>query len=408
MPGPVPNTRSRWIEESVTLAIAARALALRAAGHDVVSLGAGEPDFPTPPAVVNAGIRAIEQGRYRYTATSGTPDLRQAGARWLGAAFGLDYQPDEVMVTAGAKPALHLALGTVVEKGDRVLILAPYWVSYPALVRMADGEPLILPPAPDRRFIHSADAIDAAVRAHDLKGVVLNFPNNPSGAVPTRAEIEAIVKVAVAHDLWIVSDEIYAQIRYDDAEHVSPAIVPGGRERTLLVSGFTKSHTLTGWRIGFLAGPAAVIAAAGRIQSQVLGNPCTISQEAALAACAEPPAAEIGRRLPEFDQRRRYLVREIPTIDGLALQAPRGAFYAFVDARRLCARLAVDDVRLTERLLEEQLLAVVPGTAFGAPGFLRLSYAAPMHDLERAVARLRAFTKHNVPPAGTAPKPTPR
>jgi len=263
-------------------------------------------------------------------------------------------------------------------------------------VRMADGEPVILPPAPERRFAPSADAVDAAVRAHDIRGVILNFPNNPSGCVPARAEIAALVRVAVAHDLWIVSDEIYAQLCYDGAEHTSPAAVAGGRERTLLVAGFAKSHTLTGWRIGFLVGPAAVIAAAGRIQSQVLGNPCTISQEAALVACAEPPRAEAERRMPEFDKRRRYLVQAIPTIDGLALDAPRGAFYAFVDARRLCARFAIDDVRLCERLLDEQLLAVVPGTAFGAPGFLRLSYAAPLKDLERAVARLRAFTATTV------------
>jgi aspartate aminotransferase len=396
MSGPVPNARSRWIEESSTLAITARALQLKAAGADVISLGAGEPDFATPEAIARAGSQAIERGRYRYTATSGMPALREAGARWLGTAFGLDYKPAEVMVTAGAKPALHLALNTLVEKGDRVLILAPYWVSYPALVRMADGEPVILPPAPERHFAPSADAVDAAVRAHDIRGVILNFPNNPSGCVPARAEIEALVRVAAAHDLWIVSDEIYAQLRYDGAEHTSPAAVPGGRERTFIVAGFAKSHTLTGWRIGFLAGPEAVIAAAGRIQSQVLGNACTISQEAALVACAEPPRAEADRRMPEFDKRRRYLLAAIPTVDGLALDPPRGAFYAFVDARRLCARFAIDDVRLCERLLDEQLLAVVPGTAFGAPGFLRLSYAAPLKDLERAIARLRAFAATTV------------
>jgi aspartate aminotransferase len=391
MAGPVPNARSRLVEESVTLAMAARALALKAAGKNVVSLSAGEPDFATPDPIARAGIAAIERGRYRYTATSGTPELRAAGARWLGATFGLDYSAGEVMVTAGAKPALHVALDTIVEPGDRVLILAPYWVSYPALVHMADGEPIVLPPVPENGFVHEASAIDAAVRAHGAKGIVVNFPNNPSGAVPMRAEVEAIVAVAAAHDLWIVSDEIYAQLLYDGAEHVSPAAVAHGRERTLVVSGFTKSHTLTGWRISFLAGPAAIIAAAGRIQSQVLGNPCTISQEAALAACAEPPGQEVARRLPAFDERRRYLVRELSAIPGLAVEPPRGAFYVLVDARALCARLGLDDVRLCERLLEQQLLATVPGSAFGAPGFVRLSYAATMRELESAVARLRAF-----------------
>jgi aspartate aminotransferase len=391
MAGPVPNARSRRIEESVTLAIAARAAKLKAAGRDVVSLGAGEPDFPTPESIARAGAEAIEQGRYRYTAASGVPELRAGGAAWFESTFGLDYTPDEVMVTAGAKPALHMALDTIVEPGDRVLVLAPYWVSYPALVRMAGGEPVILEQVPEQGFVHAAAAIDAAVRRHAVRGIVTNFPNNPSGAVPTREQMQALVKVAAAHDLWIVSDEIYALLRYDGAEHVSPAMVPGGRQRTLIVNGFTKSHTLTGWRIGFLAGPAAVIEAASRIQSQVLGNPCTISQHAALAACAEPPFAEVERRLPALDERRRFLCEQIPRLPGLALHPPRGAFYALVDARQLCWDRGLDDLQLCEQLLEEQLLAIVPGSAFGAPGFVRLSYAASMDDLRRAVARLRAF-----------------
>jgi aspartate aminotransferase len=391
MPAPVPNARTRLIEESVTLAIAARSLALKAAGRDVVSLGAGEPDFPTPERIARAGVQAIEQGRYRYTATSGVPELRAAGARWFEAAFGLRYAPDEVMVTAGAKPALLMALDAIVEPGDRVLILAPYWVSYPALVRMAGGEPVIVEPVPDQGFVHDAAAIEAAVRKSGAKGLIVNYPNNPSGAVASRAQIEALVRVAVEHDLWIVSDEIYAQLRYDGAEHVSPAACPGGRERSLVVSGFTKSHTLTGWRIGFLAGSKAVIEAAGRVQSQVLGNPCTISQEAARAACAEPPHEEAARRVVAFDERRRFLLAEINKLPGLRLSPPRGAFYALVDARELCARRRLSDLQISQRLLEEQLLATVPGSAFGIPGFVRLSYAASMSDLQKGVARLYAF-----------------
>ncbi|MGE3172280.1 MAG: pyridoxal phosphate-dependent aminotransferase [Planctomycetota bacterium] len=391
MAAPVPNRRSGAIAESVTLAIAARSLALRAEGRDVVSLGAGEPDFPTPEPIARAGIAAIERGDYRYTAAGGTPALRAAAARWLCAAFGLRYEAAEVLVTAGAKPALHMALTAVLEPGDRVLVPAPYWVSYPALVHVAGGETVVVPPSPERAFVPDPAQLDALAAQHGARGLVLNHPNNPSGAVPTRAELQAIVDVARRRDLWILSDEIYAQLRYDGAEHVSPAAVDGGRERTMVVAGFTKSHTLTGWRIGFLAGPSAVIDAAGRIQSQVLGSPPTVSQAAALAACAEPPGEEAARRLPEFDARRRYLVTALNAIDGLRLQPPRGAFYALVDATAWCTRLGVDDVRLCERLLEEQLLAVVPGSAFGAPGFVRLSYAASMDRLRAAVERLRAF-----------------
>lgn len=392
MPAPRPNARSQRIEESVTLAIMAKAQRMKAAGKAMVSLGAGEPDFATPAAVAAAGVQAIQNGRYRYTATSGTAELRAAGADWLQRTFGLSYSADEVMATAGAKAALHMALESVVEPGDAVLVLAPYWVSYPALITVAGGVPAVLPPVPEQGFVHGAAAIAAACKQHRAKGILLNYPNNPSGAVPTRAQMAAIVQVAVDHDLWILSDEIYATLRYDGAEHVSPASLPGGRERTMLVNGFTKSHTLTGWRISFLAGPKAVIETAGKLQSQLLGNPCTISQEAAIAASKTTPQ-ELAQRLAEFDVRRRFLGTEINRIAGLRLQPPQGAFYALVDARALCAARRCDDLELCDRLLEDKLLAVVPGSAFAIPGFIRLSYAASMHELQQAVERLRAFAE---------------
>jgi aspartate aminotransferase len=393
MSGLQPNARSRRIEESATLAISAKAARMKAQGIDVVSLGAGEPDFPTPAPIARSGVRAIEQGNTRYTPAPGTPELRAAGAAWLQATFGVRYDAAEVMVTAGAKAALHMALDAVVEPGDTVLILAPYWVSYPALVTMADGVPVIVPAAPERGFIHDPATIDAAARQHRAKGVILNWPNNPSGAVPEPAQVQAIVDVAAARGMWILSDEIYATLLYDDARHVSPAALPGGRERTLVVNGFTKSHTLTGWRTSFLAGPRAVIDAACRIQSQVLGNPCTISQAAMLTACQEPLPEEHTRRMAAFDQRRRYLVEQINRIPGLRLSTPRGAFYALVDVRELAAKKGLDDVGLCEQLLERHHLAIVPGSAFAIPGFARLSYAAAMDQLEQAVARLRAFAE---------------
>lgn len=377
--------------ESPTLAIMAQAARLRAEGKDVVGLGAGEPDAPTPRPIAEAGVRAIQDGRTRYTPAAGLAELRQAGADWFRATYGLEFAVDQVMATAGAKPALHMALLTVVEPGDRVLVLAPYWVSYPALIRMADGEPVILPPAVEHGFVHRPADLDAAVERSGARGILMNFPNNPSGACPTRAQMAALVAVAQRRGLWILSDEIYGQLRYDDAEHVSPASVPGGRERTMVVNGGTKSHSLTGWRIGFLAGPADVIGAAAKIQSQVLGNPCTISQAAALQLCAGPMPEEVARRVAAFDERRRFLVEQINRIDGLALTPPQGAFYALVDARRLCQRRGCDDEALAAALLTEQLVAGVPGSAFGIPGFLRFSYAAPMAELRKAIPRLAAF-----------------
>lgn len=390
---PVPNARSRRIEESATLAITAKAARMKAQGLDVVSLGAGEPDFVTPAPIAQAGIRAIEQGNTRYTPAPGTPELRAAGAKWLGSKFGLSYTAEEVMVCAGAKAALHMALNAIVEPGDAVLILAPYWVSYPALVTMADGSPVIVPPATERGFIHDAATILAAAKQHRAKGILLNYPNNPSGAVPKRAELQAIVDVCKQLGLWIVSDEIYATLLYENAEHVSPAALPGGRERTIVVNGFTKSHTLTGWRTSFLAGPRAVVDAACRIQSQVLGNPCTISQAATLAACQMDLPDEQTRRMTAFDERRRFLVAEINRIPGLRLTAPLGAFYALVDVRELAAKKGLDDVGVCEQLLDRHLLAGVPGSAFAIPGFVRFSYAAAMDPLRQAVLRLRAFAE---------------
>jgi aspartate aminotransferase len=386
-----PSTRANAIPESITLAIAARASALIADGQDVISLGAGEPDFGTVDHVAQAGIRAIEAQDTRYTSASGKPALRKAAAAWFERHFGLDYAPEEVMVTAGAKPALTMALTAVLEPGDKVLLTCPYWPSYTAIVEMCGGVPVEIPAVPDQGFVHTGAQIAQAAKEHGARGVMLNYPNNPTGCVPTRAQVEDLVAACVEHDLWILSDEIYARLIYDGAEHVSPASFPQARARTMVVNGGTKSHSMTGWRVGFLAGPADMIAAAGRLQSQAIGNPCTISQAAALALCNEADDGELKRRLAAFDERRRFVVSRIAEIDGLALDEPRGAFYAMVDARAACERLAMDDVQLTEALLTEALVSVVPGSAFAAPGFLRLSYAASMADLEKAMDRIAAF-----------------
>ena len=391
MAGLTANTRSRRIEESATLAITAEAARLKAQGVDVVSLGAGEPDFGTPEPIARAGIEAIEQGNYRYTSASGIPPLRAAGAKWLSESFDLDYAADEVIVCAGAKAALHMALDTIVEPGDRVLVLAPYWVSYPALVTMADGEPVIIDANPQRGFVHDAATIEKAVQRHQAKGIICNFPNNPSGAVPGKHDVGALVDIATRHDMWIVSDEIYATLLYDDAKHISPASLPGGKERTVVINGFTKSHTLTGWRTSFMAAPKAVISAAARIQSQVLGNPCTISQAAMLEACRDPLPAEHEKRMRAFNERRSYLVEELNKLPGVSLKAPQGAFYALIDIRPICEQRGIDDFDACRQLLEKHHLALVPGGAFAAPGFVRASYAASMKQLEQAVQRLAAW-----------------
>ncbi|MEY2981355.1 MAG: hypothetical protein RL562_1582 [Planctomycetota bacterium] len=387
------SQRASSITDSITLAISARAKAMQAEGIDVVSLGAGEPDFGTPEPIAEAGIQAIRDGYTRYTAAAGMPDVRAAAARWFQRQFDLPYGPSNIMVTAGAKPALMLAMQTLVNPGDRVLLPAPFWPSYTEIVRLADGIPVTLAGVPEQGFIHTGAQIDAAAREHGVKGVVLNFPNNPSGAVPTRAEVQDLVDAAVANDLFIISDEIYARLLYDDAEHVSPAAFAYARDRVVIVNGGTKSHSMTGWRVGFLAGPADVIAAASRVQSQAVGNTNSISQRAVMAVCDEADPTEFHARRAAFDERRRYLHGAIAAIPGLALDLPKGAFYALVDCREVCARAGIDDVQLAERLLVDGLVATVPGTPFEMPGFVRLSYAASMADIEKAVARIGAFVE---------------
>ncbi|MBI5852751.1 MAG: pyridoxal phosphate-dependent aminotransferase [Planctomycetes bacterium] len=385
------SARARAITDSITLAITARAQTMKAQGVDVVSLAAGEPDFASPDAVREAGIKAIRDGQTRYTAATGMPDVRAAGASWLSRVFGLNYAAGDVIVTAGAKPALMLGLMAICGDGDRVLLPAPFWPSYVDIVKLALGVPVIVPAVPEQDFVHAGAQIVRAARDAKAKGIVLNYPNNPSGAVPTRAQVEELVAAALEAGLWIVSDEIYARLIYDGREHFSPARCSGAAERVLVVNGGTKSHSMTGWRIGFLAGPRHVVDAAGRIQSQAIGNACTISQRAVLAVCNESDDAELRARLRAFDERRRWVVQAVNQIPGLTLATPHGAFYALIDARPVCRRLGYDDVELAERLLSDAKVALIPGGPFAIPGFIRLSYAASMKELEEGVRRIAAF-----------------
>lgn len=387
-----PSRRAQRVVESVTLAISARAAQMRAQGIDVVSLAIGEPDFPTPRHIASAGLRAIEAGKTRYTATSGLPEVRRAACAWLERVYGARFAEPELIITAGAKPALHMALTALLEDGDKVLLPAPYWVSYPDLVAIAGGVPVVIPPAPERGFVLDPATLAHHAKASGAKGLIINYPNNPSGAVPTPAQMEALLRAAVDLGLWVLADEIYGTLVYDGARYVSAASFAFAKERVVLVGGGTKSHTLTGWRIGMLAGPRAIIEAAARVQSQVIGNPCTISQEALLAMCTSDDRDEQAQRLRAFSERRRYVLEQIATIPGLTLSPPpMGTFYALFDVRALCARLRCDDRALAARLLEEVHLALVPGSAFAIPGFLRMSYAADMAVLVQARARLAKF-----------------
>ena len=378
------------ISESATLAITARAAELRGAGKDVISLSAGEPDFQTPEIPSLGGIRAIESGKTKYTSAAGLPELRAAVARSLARDFGMDYERNEICITAGTKPAIHLSLLSLLEKGDRVIVLAPYWVSYPDLVRLAGGEPVLLQGHEEDDFLPNEAEI-AKLLEEGASGIILNSPCNPTGTVWPEARIAGLIELCKEHDAWILSDEIYAQILYDGAKHVSPAQLPGGRERTVVLNGFSKAFSMTGWRIGYLAAPEELTHSVIRAQSQMIGNPCTPSQHAAIAALTEDAQPARLQMVEAFTDRRAFMIEALPKLPGFTLRSPEGAFYLFPGVQAALDQLGIDDVELAKRLLDEALLAVVPGTAFGLPGHIRMSFASSIDELRRAVDRLESF-----------------
>ncbi|MEZ5989211.1 MAG: pyridoxal phosphate-dependent aminotransferase [Planctomycetota bacterium] len=376
------------MSESTTLAITARAAEMRAQGRPVLSLSAGEPDFGTPEAVARAGIAAIEAGLTGYTAAAGLPELRRAIAAHLGREYGLAYEPAEVCVTASVKPALSLALTALLEPGDKVVIQAPYWVSYPDIVRLAGGEPAVLETGVDGGFLPTEDALAEAMAAEGVRGILLNTPSNPTGAVWDERLLTTLVGLCRERDQWILSDEIYSRVVYEGWAHRSPAAIPGGHELTIHVDGLSKAYAMTGWRIGWIAGPREPVAAIAAIQSHVLGNAPTVSQYAALEALSERGSAYPQQMLEAFAERRAWLIEAVGALPGFRLSEPRGAFYLFPDVSEVCARRGTDDVALARTLLEEVEVAVVPGTAFGSPGHLRLSFAASLGVLQAAIGRI--------------------
>ena len=385
------SARARGIQPSVTITIDARAKELKAAGEHVINLSAGEPDFPTPEFVKRAGIAAIEANFTRYTPAAGIRELRRAIADKHRRDNGVEYAEDEIVVSSGGKHALFNAFMAICDPGDQVIIPAPYWVSYPEMVRLAGGEPVIVPTEPDTGFKLTPEALRRALGPRS-RAVIINSPNNPTGAVYTREELDALAAVAAEAGLWIVTDELYEHLIYE-GEHVSiAALRPDYRERTILINGVSKAYAMTGWRIGWSAAPRALSRAIAAIQSQATSAVNSIAQKAALAALTGP-RDDIAAMRAEYRERRDLLLAGLERLPGVRAQRPAGAFYVFcsvegVLGRTLGGRTVADDVALAEVLLEEARIAVVPGTAFGTPGYLRLSYATSRQDLMAALRRL--------------------
>jgi aspartate aminotransferase len=380
-----PNARVRALALSTTIALDTRAKELQAAGRDVVNMSVGEPDFPAPRAVQDAAVAKVRSGDVRYTAAEGTPSLRAAIAAHVSATRGVPFTPAEVTVCHSAKHALSGALLALIEPGDEVLCLLPYWVSYTEIVRFAGGVPVEVP---SRRDLGpDLDAL-ARVIGPRTRGILLNSPCNPSGYVMTHAEVRAIAALCERHDLWIVSDEIYRRLVYEGEPDLSPAsISPALRTRTVIIDGASKAFAMTGYRIGYVAAPREVAAAVGRLHSQLTGAPNAVSQAAFEAALkSEPP--EVARMCDEFRRRREVLVRGLRGL-GLACELPRGAFYAFPDVSPFLDERGSSG--FCQDLLESEELAIVPGSAFGVDAHVRLSYATDLATIERALERLGRF-----------------
>ena len=387
--------RVSQITPSVTLAITAKAGQLKAEGKDIVSFGAGEPDFNTPQNIIAAAVRAMNEGKTKYTPVPGIPELRTAISEKLKTDNGLNYEPSQILVSTGAKQSLANALLALVDSGDEVLMAVPYWVSYPELVKLADGVPVLIQGDPANQYKLTPELLEAAITPRSTI-LILNSPNNPTGTIYTREELRALAEVALAHDLIIISDEMYEKLIYDGGEHVSVAsLSPAIYDRTITVNGVSKAYAMTGWRIGYLAGPAALVKPMTSIQSHMTSNACSIAQYASLEAIAGDQNF-VGEMQKEFEARRDLLVELIGAIPGLDLVRPQGAFYVMMDIRSLIGashqgQPIRDALDFADRLLTEQLVAVVPGEGFGLPGFVRLSYATSRENIEKGMARIRDF-----------------
>lgn len=384
------------IAPSPTIAVSQRARDLKAAGADVIALAAGEPDFPTPPHVAEAAIAAIRDGRTGYTAVDGIPELKEAVAEKFARDNGLQYEPDtEITVTSGGKFLIYAAMMASLNPGDEVVIPAPYWVSYPDIVKLCDGVPVVVQTSEENGFRLTAEALEGAITER-TRWVMLNSPSNPTGAVLGHDDLRALADVLLRHPkVWVLTDDIYEHVIYDAGFATIASVEPELKSRTLTMNGASKAYAMTGWRIGFGGGPQPLIATIRKLLGQTTSNPCSISQWATVEALRGDQGF-LSERAAAFRQRRDRVLEALAEAPGLSCAKPEGAFYLYPSVAGLIGRSAggrvlESDLDVAEVLLEEENVALVPGTAFGKAPFMRLSYAASMGELEEASARILRF-----------------
>ncbi|RME91832.1 MAG: pyridoxal phosphate-dependent aminotransferase [Verrucomicrobia bacterium] len=376
------------LSPSLTLAIDAKAKQLKAEGQDVVGFGAGEPDFDTPQHIKDAAVQALAEGFTKYTPSSGTLELRQAVAEKFQKDNGLTYSPSQIVISCGGKHSCFNAIMATCQEGDEVLIPAPYWVSYPEMVKLAGATPVVLPTTDATGFKLTPEQLAEAITPK-TRLLILNSPSNPTGAVYTPEELKAIGDVCVEKGILIMSDEIYEKLVYDDARHVSVASFSEAHYRhTIIVHGLAKAYAMTGWRIGFMAAPEPIAKAVGAIQSHSTSNPTSFAQKGAVAALLGPQD-HLPRWIEEFNKRRTYALERLNAMPGISCVPAKGAFYLFPNI----GKLGLSSTEFCSRLLEEEKVAAVPGVAFGADDCIRISYATSMANLAKGLDRMEQFVR---------------
>ena len=385
---------AKGIAPSATVAVDTLAKQMKADGIDVIGFGAGEPDFPTPDCVKEAAIKAINENQTRYTPAAGIVPLRKAICAWMKREYGVEYQPSQICVSSGAKHNVFIALQAICNPGDEVILPAPYWVSYEEAIKMAGAVPAIVETTEATRFKMTADMLERAITPN-TKAVILTNPSNPTGMLYSRQELEALAEVVVRHDLYVISDEIYDQLVYVGEFTCFASLSEEVKERTITINGASKSFAMTGWRIGFAAANEEISKAMANYLSHSTGNPSSVSQYAALEAYTSTESLAKKMHLA-YTRRRKYFLERISKLDGVSCVEPDGAFYIFMNIKGLLGRSIQGVViessgQFAQVLLEKGLVAVVPGEAFGAPGYLRWSYATSMENIREGLDRLEKF-----------------
>ena len=391
------SRNAQAIEPSLTLAITAKAKEMKEKGIDVISFSAGEPDFNTPKNIINAAIKAMEDGNTKYTSVNGILQLREAICKKFKDDNGLEYNPSQIVVSTGAKQSLANTFLAILNPGDEVIVSTPYWVSYPELIKLADGKPVFVEGDEKSNYKFTKENLEKAVTAK-TKAIVLNTPNNPTGTIYNKEELEVIADFAKKYNIIIISDEMYEKLIYDNENHISIAsLSKDAYERTIVINGLSKSYAMTGWRIGYCAASEKIAKLMISIQSHVTSNVCSITQYAALEAL-NGPQDEITKMINEFEKRRNYMINRIESIDNLSIVKPKGAFYIMINienclGKEINGKILNDSMEFCASLLENEKLAVIPGKAFGLNNYIRVSYATSMEAIKEGLNRIKSFIK---------------